>query len=544
MAKQLQVEAQTVQVVHNMSESEGENTETPRIMKKPRKAKLLEKPKSKSSKTSEDVLTDKASKSTLEGFQCEDLATFKRMYDDMVKMRDKTKELLLEAEKTRNSSQTTLLTPVAKDADSNWGQVYAGSEAYPGTQNPSAEFDPWQQTWFVDEEVDYDDEGEDDNCSTPSFNVEDQFAAMKMGLANELQGELMAKLELEKEKSLNKEVSLTQSGDLPVAVAQTTAMVTTDKTSNIDTSGDVQVSGKSKSETSKRTFKLDKNLKDGSLLSQLQEVYKKVKNPVAPRIVISESMAGAINFYYQGPKFLKTIREISREYTGLADVPGARVQALNEEIKFAESRKDGENSLLTATKGIVGALTAIAPVMDLILKRGSSDPELDAHGTDMLNAIRMLVATHCQIRIDRKLNVKKVVHSLLGKELIKEKRDIYGELPEPSDFLLGDNLGEKNRELMKSVRASENCMSSGLPYRGKRRMMSDPARGMNPFKFRGVGRFRPFRGARGASTWGQRQQPPEKKFGRSFEDYAQYGSIPSYHRGGRGRGAATRGFQK
>ena len=47
------------------------------------------------------------------------------------------------------------------------------------------------------------------------------------------------------------------------------------------------------------------------------------------------------------------------------------------------------------------------------------------------------------------MNVKKVVHSLLGKELIKEKRDIYGELPEPTDFLLGDNLGEKNRELMK-----------------------------------------------------------------------------------------------
>ena len=103
-------------------------------------------------------------------------------------------------------------------------------------------------------------------------------------------------------------------------------------------------------------------------------------------------------------------------------MPCVRVQALNEEIQFAQSRKDGENSLLMASKGIVGALTAIAPVMDLILQRGSADPELDAHGMDMLNAIRMLVVTDCQIRIDRKLNLKKVVHSLLEKELIKEER--------------------------------------------------------------------------------------------------------------------------
>ena len=136
----------------------------------------------------------------------------------------------------------------------------------------------------------------------------------------------------------------------------------------------------------RRLFKLDTNLQEGSLLTHLQEVYNKEKKPVVPRIAFSESMAGTIN-YYQGPKYLKTIREVAREYRGLADVLGARVQALNEEIKFAESRKDRKNSLLTATRGIVGALTAIALVMDLMLKRGSSDPALDVHSTDMLNAI-------------------------------------------------------------------------------------------------------------------------------------------------------------
>ena len=95
-----------------------------------------------------------------------------------------------------------------------------------------------------------------------------------------------------------------------------------------------------------------------------------------------------------GPKASKTIKEIARQYTGLKDVPEARVLALNEEICFAEGRKDGESSLLIATKGVVGAMTTIASVLDVILRRCSADPELNAHAIHMLNEIRLLVCTH------------------------------------------------------------------------------------------------------------------------------------------------------
>ena len=68
MAKKIQVDAQAVQVIHNMSESERENNETPRTLKKPRKTKLLtEKPKSKSSKWVEEVHVDKPGDVTGDG---------------------------------------------------------------------------------------------------------------------------------------------------------------------------------------------------------------------------------------------------------------------------------------------------------------------------------------------------------------------------------------------------------------------------------------------------------------------------------------------
>ena len=87
---------------------------------------------------------------------------------------------------------------------------------------------------------------------------------------------------------------------------------------------------------------------------------------------------------------------------GLIDVPAAWVQALND-IRCAEGRRDGECLLLTASKGIVGALTAIAPVLDTVLQRGAGDPELNAHTINLANTIKLLVCTHSQIRWDRKV---------------------------------------------------------------------------------------------------------------------------------------------
>ena len=80
---------------------------------------LGEKPKSKNLKSAEEVHGDNPGDATLEGIQSGDLANFKRIYDDMVAMHNKTKELLLEADEARNVTQITLFMSVAKEVDSN-----------------------------------------------------------------------------------------------------------------------------------------------------------------------------------------------------------------------------------------------------------------------------------------------------------------------------------------------------------------------------------------------------------------------------------------
>ena len=123
----------------------------------------------------------------------------------------------------------------------------------------------------------------------------------------------------------------------------------------------------------KQGYRLAEGMREGAAMTELTEIYKSVKKPVTEHSEMSEMMAGMVNHYYGGPnvgapKHLKTIKDITRRYTGLADVPGARLQILNDEIRFTEDRKEGECTILTASKGVLAALTAILPLMDNINK--------------------------------------------------------------------------------------------------------------------------------------------------------------------------------
>ena len=74
----------------------------------------------------------------------------------------------------------------------------------------------------------------------------------------------------------------------------------------------------------RQEFKLVTGLQEGALLTQLQEYYKNVMKPVAPRVTISESTAGVIQHFYiglneGGPKALKITKEIAQQCTGLKD---------------------------------------------------------------------------------------------------------------------------------------------------------------------------------------------------------------------------------
>ena len=225
------------------------------------------------------------------------------------------------------------------------------------------------------------------------------------------------------------------------------------------------------------------------------------------------------------PNHLKIVNELSRQYTGLAGIPGATIETVNEN-HFAEGWQEAGRSLVTASKGVLGALTVSVPTMELILQRGSADPELEAQALNMLNAIKVLVATHSQIKLDLVASTLDVVHTRLA----KEKRDAFGE---STESLLWENLDN----------ASGNSINTNLVYRGKRRTRYDhEGRPNTPYNRYRENRQARRRESRGSWRWEARQRRKEGRVNCTNEDYVQYGSIPSTRRGGH-RNTAE-GFQK
>jgi hypothetical protein len=290
----------------------------------------------------------------------------------------------------------------------------------------------------------------------------------------------------------------------------------------------------------RQNFRLDAKLPEGKVMGRLVDAYKEASKPKAARVQTLESLAGAMAHFYAYRKPEKTLRELGRLYTGLADLPEARVQPLNTEVRLVDAAKRCEEALLWATKAMVGALTAVVPILELAIQRGASDPEMDAHAEDLLNGVKMLISGHVKLTSDRIINVSKVVGSQVGRDITKARLDPHEDAI-PTEHLLGENLAEQGLIALSTARATD------FMGRGRKRQ-GDFADGQNKrlrpaLSPRGGRSYSTSRGAYG-SGWtprpgfGSYQQP------RRFERNQQTTRYPT--RGARARGtpSTARGYQK
>ena len=179
-----------------------------------------------------------------------------------------------------------------------------------------------------------------------------------------------------------------------------------------------------------------------------------------PRVVVDPCLKGVLGSYFSNKKPWKVIKDLSKQHTGLADFAQAQVHYLDKEIKFSGVHLTKERALLTGQKVMLGALATVVPVLAEVIKRGSSDPLLDDLSLNLLSGVKLLVAGVTQNTLDRRANVKEVLHTVLGKEIVKTAEDIHGEPLPPNEYLLGGKLGDKNKEVIKSAKASDQCLGT------------------------------------------------------------------------------------
>ena len=100
---------------------------------------------------------------------------------------------------------------------------------------------------------------------------------------------------------------------------------------------------------------------------------------------------------------------------------------------------------------------------------GKMDAKLGKQAKPMLDVLRVLVHTYVQLITDRVNNVHKVLNNPLRKEVIKRKTDKYGDKELPTEHLLGEDLGERNKKVLKRIRASDTVWNTSLAPKKWRR---------------------------------------------------------------------------
>jgi len=196
-----------------------------------------------------------------------------------------------------------------------------------------------------------------------------------------------------------------------------------------------------------------------SVDERIVEELKKAAKPRMPQLKAGAKLRSLIQGYFSIKNPGKVVNELSKKYTGLADVQQAQLQYLDTEMRFKGLKLAKDTALFTAQKGQLSALTAIIPVLQVVQERGTLDPRLNDTSEALMDALKLLVTSFSQAKLDRLATIKGSVYSVLGKELIKTT-DMKGDQLPSNEFLLGGKLGERNKEAMKSARATDNMLGT------------------------------------------------------------------------------------
>ena len=106
-------------------------------------------------------------------------------------------------------------------------------------------------------------------------------------------------------------------------------------------------------------------------------------------------------------------------------------------------------------------------------------------------------------------------------QYVKEKRILYGDFPEPSEFLLADNLGERNKQLITSIQVSDNLHAHKYELQREKILI----RSSEESHFWGNSWARSQWDRHCSSSWVILQQARKKNFRRTFEDCAITGDT-------------------
>ena len=164
----------------------------------------------------------------------------------------------------------------------------------------------------------------------------------------------------------------------------------------------------------------------------VQDQLGEIKESDRVRPEVDQEVAQLLNKYLREASALAEMEKLAKQYPCVGNVELMRVQRLDEEVfqVVEQPYRNTDTALQNIQKAVMGAMSAIAPVLDLALARGrrKQDPQFTALGKEMMDGLQLLAFTQNAISGRRRELLKPQLAPVYAKVMTKSADPGYQNL--------------------------------------------------------------------------------------------------------------------
>ena len=199
-------------------------------------------------------------------------------------------------------------------------------------------------------------------------------------------------------------------------------------------------------------------VKTGKLAALLKAQHDKVKDEdrVGPKV--HAVLAATLNDLFEETKAVTEVEKLAKEYPRVENLEKQVVPRLDSEIFMAvdQATRTADVGLQALQKGVIAAISAMAPIGSLMLERGEDDTELDTLSSNMADGMKLVALTAGGLSQRRRDILRPKMDLTYAKALGK----VSGGSPK---WLFGGNLSEETRKCEAAKRLAEKIVKRKTP---------------------------------------------------------------------------------
>ena len=204
------------------------------------------------------------------------------------------------------------------------------------------------------------------------------------------------------------------------------------------------------------------SLKKGKFVVLLKSQCTKVKEDDKVGPPVDLALAKVINDFFEEAKTAGEMKRLSKLYPRIENVEGQVVPKLDQEIFTAidQQVRGADVVMQNIQKGLVAAISAMAPVGTLLISRGDSDPELEALSAHVFYAFHLVALATNALSTKRRDQMRPCLQQTYAKAMAKGPEGA-------SKWLFGGNLSETARKCEVAKKIGEKLLKGkGQPKQG------------------------------------------------------------------------------